>query len=365
MTDSKNLNEQLASLSPRWSSIFSSFEQVSDGRWQFVVPITHVFLTETVNQEIQIDRVLFVDAKKFRRIRKRLRIKSRVSELNDLCRPQLDGATAYAILFCHGKPQELYEECLQCVRDELNILASSLLGWARSRICAHLGLRGELHDTSAHCLFLNTNDERCAARQVSTSGELSLITDGAWKEWKETFFFGQLLKILQKRVAVAEHWRECLRRATVLIGKSVRCSDSSMAFLWNMIALEMLLTRQGDKYADALPERVEAFLGWADFWQTQDFEEKIRKCYSVRCQIVHDGDPSELTRELLVFSDKLLLSVLVNLTRHTRLFRSRDDVVNFSERVKAERLLRVKPKVRPKQLIGFPIHHNRSPIDEI
>ena len=31
-----------------------------------------------------------------------------------------------------------------------------------------------------------------------------------------------------------------------------------------MIALESLLTRQGDKYTDAIPERIEAFLGGWD-----------------------------------------------------------------------------------------------------
>lgn len=51
-----------------------------------------------------------------------------------------------------------------------------------------------------------------------------------------------------------------------------------------------------------------------------------------------------------MFTDHLLLNLLSNLVAFPRLFRSKDAVVEFSEKVEAERILGAKPRVRPKDL---------------
>ncbi len=76
-------------------------------------------------------------------------------------------------------------------------------------------------------------------------------------------FFSRLLDVLDKRIKVHGSWRQDLKRAAILIGKSLNSNDVSMSFLYNMIALERLLTTRGDKYAEALPERIERYrLDW-------------------------------------------------------------------------------------------------------
>ena len=141
-----------------------------------------------------------------------------------------------------------------------------------------------------------------------------------------------------------------MRKAAILVGKGLSTYDVPDAFLWNMIALESLLTRQGDKYVDAIPERIEAFMGWVGFWTERGYKGRIGEAYKVRCKMVHEGDVRGVTEELLLFTDDLMLNLLVNLTRHPKRFYSKDAVVAFADRVKAGDTLGLKWKVRPKTL---------------
>ena len=321
-----------------------------DGKWVFISPVANLYLREGVNRELRIDRVLFVDSKKLPRIRRRLHIPFPVSKWRHVCEQSFASAPSLAIVHHAGKPSELLERCLRIVRDESLILTASQLAYARRGSVGHVGLYGEVTTQGVDYLFLNSQDKTFAGGGFLTTGYQALETGEHWRKWQKKFFFAHLLKILQKKIYVAQPWRECLKKAAILVGKSLSTSDASDAFLWNMIALESLLTRQGDKYTDAIPERIEAFLGWAGYWAERNYEERIRDAYRVRCKLVHEGDTSGVTEDMLVFTDDLVLNLFVNLTKHPKLFHSKDAVVNFAERLKAERVLGLKAKVRPKTL---------------
>jgi hypothetical protein len=108
-----------------------------------------------------------------------------------------------------------------------------------------------------------------------------------------------------------------------------------------------LLTKE-DKLLDTLPKRAEAFLGWILYWEDEDYGGRIRDVYLKRNLLLHQGKRNNITEQDLAFTDHLLLNLLTDLVRHPKLFRSKEDVIAFSERVEAERVLGVKPKVRPK-----------------
>ena len=97
-------------------------------------------------------------------------------------------------------------------------------------------------------------------------------------------------------------------------------------------------------------ERIEAFLGWVGFWDERESEERIRDAYRARLNPVYEGDTSGVTEEMLQFTDDLVLNLFVNLPKHLKSFNSKDAVIRFAERVKAERILGLKAKVRPKTL---------------
>lgn len=144
-----------------------------------------------------------------------------------------------------------------------------------------------------------------------------------------------------------------MRRAAVLIGLSQAANSVVDAFLWNMVALELLLTRQQDKVVESLPSRAHALLGWSTALAQADFDTKIGLVYRHRCHIVHQGARDAPSPADLYFTDDLLLCLLLNLVAHPRLFASKDKLIEFSKRVEAEKLLGVRPRVGPRSLRFF------------
>jgi len=57
-----------------------------------------------------------------------------------------------------------------------------------------------------------------------------------------------------------------------------------------------------------------------------------------------------VTVEDLLFVDDIMVNLLWNILSHPKLFRSKEDVIEFGRKVEAERILGIKPRVRPKSL---------------
>lgn len=185
------------------------------------------------------------------------------------------------------------------------------------------------------------------------------------EELPQRSFFFTLLKVLNNEIYVARSWRNELKRAAILLGQSQCCSDVAQSFLWNMIALEILLTRQGDKYTDVLPTRIEAFLGWVGFWTVERYSERIKELYRKRCDFVHNGNQKNITISDLLFTDDLLQNLLMNLMRHISLFNSKAAVIEFSKKIEAEHVLGMRPGVRPKSLRFFSRTYTERDYQEI
>lgn len=335
------------------------------GSWLFMTPVANLVLGKAVDREIRIDRVLFMHPDRLHRVRKRLGIRCRISELHDMWKELLHEGKTVALVRHSGTPRELKAKCFRLVKDELAILASSQLGYAKRRFARQVGLAGEFQLGRVSHLFLNRHNKLATGGGALTTSPHYLELDEHWKRWQRQAFFFDLLKILQKNTKVAEQWRGALRQASILVGRSLNTNDTPAAFLWNMIALESLLTVRGDKYLDVLPERLEAFLGWAGFWRTRKFEERIREAYKVRCKLVHNGEFDCVTKELLLFTDDLALNVLINLTKHAGIFGNKQSVISFADKVKAEHLLGIKTKVRPKSFIMVSPRYTKEDYEEI
>jgi len=102
-------------------------------------------------------------------------------------------------------------------------------------------------------------------------------------------FFPRLLKILNGQVQVSRKWRYALRRASLLAGQSHFARNIWEAFLYDMIALEVLLTKKGDCFPDAIIERVVAFFGWLTDENPKLWKTLVKRLYDLRCQFIHEG----------------------------------------------------------------------------
>ena len=322
-------------------------------QWMLLVPISNLTLTEAVNFEITIERVTFIDGSKLPQRRRRFGFPDTISALRTRHRAinrVFESGTCFAVLRRAGKIDDFEELALALIRDELALLNLSKLGYAKRSQIASPSISRERPTGSRSYLILRTDGKAWSQPNQAVGNLGALRLDGVWKRFHEKGFFHTLIRIIRGEIHVSKAWRRDLRNAAILVGQSQTSSDVPQAFLWNMIALELLLTEQGDKYSEELPARAEAFLGWIGFWGQENFAERIREVYTKRSAFVHAGRRDLITRQDLFFTDDLLFNILINIIGHHRLFKDKTDVVSFSKRVQAEHLLGVNAKVRPKSL---------------
>ena len=325
------------------------------GSWVYIVPVMGLHLTDAVKNEIVINRVTFISVKKLSRVRKRFGIRKRISELksNKFFESFMSGlGPTVAIVRYSGKLSEITTRAIRLVVEELEILSISQLGYSKRRFNSHPSIyQGAVGNLSYLCMNSENDSSLLNHQRVGKIGDLSL--DKRWSNWQKDIFFTKLIKIIRKEVKVTSSWRDNLYRASRIIGQSVTANNLAQAFLLNMIAIESLLTRQGDKYTEVLPKRIEAFIGWVGYWSVDNYKERIEDVYQKRCQYVHDGNDANIEIEDLLFTDDILLNILVNLVGNHKIFKLKEDIIKFATKVSAEHTLGIvgdKSRVRPKTL---------------
>jgi hypothetical protein len=328
--------------------------QEDSGTWVFIAPVSHLVLTDETNLELKVDRVTFVDVSKVPKVRKRLGFPVTIKEFKkrwpDVLEKFFAESTTYATMRLSGYREEQEEVFLNRVREELSLLTLSQLGYSRRTSQSSPCLSQEAKTGTLSYLMFNITKNSWLQKNVNTYKIRDMRIDKKWIKWQKEFFFISLMDIIRGKTRVSKGWRNDIKRAALLAGQSQQSSELNKSFLWNMIALETLLTKQGDTYTEMLPRRVESFLGWMNSWKSGSYEERIRSIYKKRCDFVHKGDGSTISVEDVLFSDVLILNVLINIVNHPEIFGSKEDLVSFSKKVEAENVLGIKGKVRPKTI---------------
>ena len=344
--------------------------QDSKGSWVYIVPVLGINLTNAVKNEITINRVTFISTEKLSRVRKRFGIRKKISELQST--PMRKSffsnlGKVVAIVRYSGKPSEISTLAIQLVVEELEILSLSQLGYSNRRFNAHPSIyTGVVAKFSYLCM--NTQDDSALLSNQAVRRIGDLVLDERWSGWQKDVFFTTLLKIIRKEIVVSPSWRANLYRVSRLIGQSMTTNNLALAFLLNMIAIESLLISQGDTYTEVLPNRIEAFIGWVGYWDDGNYKAKITDAYRKRCQYVHDGNDSNIEIQDLLFTDELLLNILVNLLAHHKIFNSKENVIKFTNKVEAEHVLGIvgdKSKIRPKTLRFLSKNYSEDDYKEI
>jgi hypothetical protein len=339
------------------------------GTWLFIIPIEGLRIRKAVDYEIKIDKVTFVDAKKLPGRRKRLGFPSTVSKIKSnysgLVDKFFDEHNTFATLRLTGKGRDLKKQFIKTVKEEIDILSLSQLGYSRRSHNSKPSLYFNFPSERITSIMFNiTRDTSYHPSEVlGKIGPLNL--DGTWNNFSKKVFFNNLIKIISGQTKVSPKLRRDIKNAAILAGQSQTSIDIPQCFLLNMIALETLLTQRDDKYSDKLPERAEAFIGWAQDWKIRNFSEKIRDVYQKRCQFVHTGERSQIDIKDILFSDDLLINVIRNIVNHPQLFGSKDKIIEFSNKVQAEHLLGIKSSVRPKTLRFLKMHYKEKDYEKI
>lgn len=320
--------------------------------WLFLVPVQGVGLEDGGVDEIPLIRVTLIHREKLLRSTQRFPVRRHHKEKFESqigCGEGFESAKVFAILRMSGDPDKIRQDCLKVMSEELAIFSVFRMAHKR-RHAPLIGTAGEYPQASASYAFLDPKEKSSQRGSSLIKPQLTVPFNKKAKKSLGFKLLDKLLRILRKEVEIDSGWRDDLRRVAILIGRSYNTSDVTTAFLFQMIALETLLTRQGDKYSTDLPERIEAFLGWVGLWKTAKYGLRVDEVYKKRCGLVHAGLIDNITVEDLLFVDDIMINLFWNILSHPKLFRSKDDVIQFGRKVEAERFLGMKPKVRPKSL---------------
>lgn len=339
-------------------------------RWTFFTPIANLIIDAAVGREITISGVRFIASERLPYIYKQLGLSKPFSEFrlrNKLDPEFFKRASTYAAIHGKGDIKDQRGALLNRVHDALSVLCLSGLGYSRRRTASIPTIMG--FSALAKFSFMFVNKEAPVQspgwQLIGTIQPMRL--DRNWKGFQKEAFFLSLLDALNGNttIEIESGWRKTLWDAAVLAGRSQESRKVGEAFLWNMIVLEMLLTQQGDTYVEALPQRIESFLGWAGFWQSANYEEHIRNLYQMRCKIVHTGDFSSVSVPDLLFSDDLVLHMFDNIVNHLKIFPSKKAVIEFSQKVGAEKLLGARPRVRPRTLRVWGLSYTQEDMERL
>lgn len=322
------------------------------GKWVFIAPVTGVELFNREYKTFPMQRVTLVDKNILPFIRKRFHIPQPISQIKKRLRTLeiFDKSETLAVVPFSGTIENIERKCLELVRNELAILSMSRLGYSKRRHHMHIGLHGDRPLRDIRYVFIETQGETRTGRIDYPEKCDPLRLNNWWKNFHKRGFFFKFLQIINKKIKVHHTWRKTLCQAALLIGQSQNSYDIAQSFLWNIIVLEMLLTRHIERVTDALPKHIEAFIGWINDWETAQYERRIHELYRKRCTFVHTGNAEKITIEDVLFSDDLVFNVLFNIVTHIDMFQSKDDIITFVQKIEAERILGINPKVRPKTL---------------
>ena len=310
----------------------------------FIAPIDGVSFEGSDANSLRIDRVTFIDRKAFLSDPAAFGIKTPFFESlkkDEVYSKVFVNVPSIALLRQEGDHKTIETDCFRRIRDEIAMLSMSRLGVGARRYSCYVGVSGEHATSQIQHFHIGKNGTLSFSGQINRL-PFPLALDKHWYQTAKDWYFMSFLDLLQGKIATSSSWKEDLRRAAILLGKSANTNDLALAFLWNMIAFELLLTQQGDSYSKVLPKRAKAFLGWLDQWNAEDFPGKIEQLYDLRCRFVHDGNTKNITIPDLLFTDTLVVNIFADICRSLALFPTKSAVIDFAEMVAAQELLGLK-----------------------
>lgn len=328
-----------------------------DDNWLFVTPIEGLVLTSATKNEIKINRVTFISKNKLPYVRLRFGLPVKFSQLSELVKTNagtfvdkfLKESDTYALLPYKGNPKDKKLENKNIVQDELNILLLSLLHCEKRKFNSKV----QIKENDAHNYHRGLNIMKTTPQFSLGWDALSYMIvklDSDWHKFQKRYFYYKFLKLINEQNSP---WLNILTQAGKILGKGQNESDLPNALLFNVIALEMLLTNQNDKISEKLIERIAFFLDWCEEWDEQNFTEKIKDLYSKRCLYVHDGNTRGITKDDVIFSDSIAFNILNNIVKFIHQIPSKTKLIELSDKYACEKKLGLESKKYQKGKFEF------------
>jgi hypothetical protein len=278
------------------------------------VPMYNLRISDDLGGELRVWDVTFISAKKIPRVRRRLGIPERVSDLRRkgarLSAPDFfSQAETYAHLKTKkGERDPLTHEFLR-IRQAVFLLASSQFYRERRTRRTFFGGPGYNTSLQDQYLLVDIMNGSAVLNWQCLSPIEPYTLDKQWQGFLRHHFFPKLLRIINGQVTISNRWSYYIRDAALCAGQSHWARTRWEALLYDMIGIETLLTHRGDTFPNALVERVDALLGWITDNDLTPWEDLISRLYSLRCNFVHDADVRGVTMQDIMNADMILANL--------------------------------------------------------
>ncbi len=237
---------------------------------------------------------------------------------------------AFAVMERTGVPDELRYHLFRDIRNAAEMLASTAAFYSRRHHSCGFTIRGYPITTAKADTFVDLNGTLIAGNWNQRGMLMPFELDATWHNAiSRTGIIELFARIVDS--TLAEDWRRQIGSAAAMLGRSLMSLDLADAFLLDVIGLETLLTRKGERNGRRLTQRIKGMTGWHLRNHRPDYEREIARIHSIRCEIVHDSNYSNLTTESLLLADMYLANSLLNVVRLPRTFPNKDTLASVTD----------------------------------
>jgi hypothetical protein len=297
------------------------------GTWMVIVPIFQLEISDAapINGRWDVGDVSFVS-------RAQLTATLKPPTLSSIPHPAVfqkitEEDKSFAIITLVGKPDELRRSVFRRLREAASILASTAAFYSKRHHVSGFTLKGYPAVTAKHDRFIQTDGTAFCGNWNQRGFLHPFVLDAAWHQAITQSGIVDLFARINDNT-LTNDWRRQIRSGAAMLGRSLMSLDLADAFLLDVIGLETLLTRQGERNGRRLFQRIKGMTGWHLGNARPTYQNEITSIHRVRCEIVHDSDYSNLTVELLLQADMYLMNSLLNIVRLPAVFPDKATLAN-------------------------------------
>jgi len=258
-----------------------------------------------------------------------------------------DPTKIFACTWMSGDPDNAVDKALQVIRDKIDILSASRLTFHSRSKTPIIGLTGECTIGTRKSIHLDLTKQTWTIQSQLTNHPLKLTIDKFWKEFNRRHYFRHFISKTTADEILSSKWKTALHTAVSLIGR-LNNRNKTEAYILNMIALEILISKSGEKYKVFMPEFLNSLFDWNEFWN-EHFSGELSSIYDARNKFVHDGNAVEITDRRLFLLDYILFNLLDNIYKNPSTFKSKEALLKVSELIRAGKIVGTRKSFLPKR----------------
>ncbi len=296
--------------------------------WILIVPVAQLRISNgpPINGKWSVGDVTFYSKEA---LEQHLQPPNVATTLGDNARRFVFGdSESFAVAMRQGKPDEIQGSAFFDLRIAAQTLAATAAFYGRRHLSSGFALKGYPIHTAKHVAFIEAHGTRLESRFGQRGMLLPFELDERWHASITESGISLLFDRVEDQ-SLDPDFRRQINSAAALLGRSVMSLELADAFLLDVIGLETLLMRRGERNGRRLSRRIKGMTGWHLKQVNPNYVDEIVKIHEVRCEIVHDALYANLTARLLLQADRYLMNALLNVVRLPKVFPNKDQLASI------------------------------------